>query len=96
MSQSQEESTVDPRLDFSLLNSLLILLDLPLTRESDTKKLSNFAKLQFLNNRIDQRTNFTKYFLYNCKFYNSRIEALQNCSAFFMSVSLARCDTNLK
>ena len=38
MSQSQEESTVDPRLDFSLLNSLLILLDLPLTRESDTKK----------------------------------------------------------
>ena len=53
MSQSQEESTVDPRLDFSLLNSLLILLDLPLTRKSNTKKLSNFAKLQFLNTKKD-------------------------------------------
>ena len=68
MFQSQKESTVHLRLDFFLLNSLLILLDLPLTRESDTKKLSNFAKLQFFNNKIDQRTNITKCFLYNYKF----------------------------
>ena len=76
MSQSQEESTVHPRLDFSLLNSLLILLDLPLTRESDTKKLSNFAKLQFLNNKIDQCTNFTKFF---CTTVNFTIQELKLC-----------------
>ena len=33
----------------------------PLTRETDSqKKLSNFAKLQFLYDKIDQNTNFVK------------------------------------
>ena len=26
-----------------------------------------------------------RFFLYNCKFYHSRTEVLQNCSAFFLS-----------
>ena len=47
-------------LDFYVLDFFSILSDLPLTREIDTKKLSNFEKLQFLNDRIDQNTNFAK------------------------------------
>ena len=36
-------------------------LRLSLTRETDTqKKLVNFEKLQFLNGKIDQKTNFDK------------------------------------
>ena len=53
-----------PRLDFFVLNFFSILSDLPLTREIDTKKLSNFEKLQFLNDRIDQNTNFAKWRLF--------------------------------
>ena len=32
-----------------------------LTRETDTKKLSNFARLQFLNDKNDQNTIFLKF-----------------------------------
>ena len=42
-----------------LLEQLYIELG-ALTRETDTKKLSSFAKLQFLSDKIDQNTNFTK------------------------------------
>ena len=37
---------------------LSILSDLPLTRESAQKKLSNFARLQLLNHKIDQKKQF--------------------------------------
>ena len=37
-------------------------LKFPLTRKSDTKKLGEFAKLQFWNDEIDQNTNFAKVF----------------------------------
>ena len=49
--------------------------------------------------KIDKKTKTPIYpnchlpnglFLYNCKFYNSRIEVLQNLSAFFVSDSLVR------
>ena len=53
-----------------------------------TDKLSNFAKLQFLNDKIDKSLILPNYqvpncYLYNSKFYHSRIEVLRNCSAFF-------------
>ena len=58
-----------------------------LTRETDTKKLSNFARLQFLNDKNDQNTIFLKFtnsFFVQviANFYSSKIEILQNCSAF--------------
>ena len=82
---------------FFVINFLSILSDLPLIRETDPQNvLSNFAKLKFLIGKIDWNTNFVKLpsakwlFFYNCKFHHSRIEVLQNCSAFFVSVSLVR------
>ena len=44
-------------LDFSVLD-YLNSLRFPLTRETDTKKLSSFSKLQFLNDKVEQNTNF--------------------------------------
>ena len=61
--------------------------------------MSNFEKLQFLNDKIDQNTNFGKLtsakwllvFLKNViKCYHPRNKVLQNCSAVFGSVSLVR------
>ena len=41
-------------------------LRFPLTKETDpTKKPSNFAKLQFLTDNIDQSTNFAKLWLWH-------------------------------
>ena len=54
-------------------------------------KLSDFAKFQFLINKIDQKTNFAKLpsakwlFLYCCKFHYSRLEVLQNSRFNFLS-----------
>ena len=39
---------------------LLFYLRFSFTRETDAKKLSNFGKLQFLNDKSDQNTNFSK------------------------------------
>ena len=58
------------------------------SHEGKHKKLSNFAKLQFLHDKIDPNTNFCQItkskmtFLYQRKFYQSRIEVLQNCLFF--------------
>jgi hypothetical protein len=45
---------------FLCLKFSLIPSSSPLTRENDTKKLIDFAKVQFLNDKIDQNTNFAK------------------------------------
>ena len=63
-------SGVDPISQNNSLNPLKFSLD----RETDTqKKLSNFTKLPFFCDKIDQKTNFAKLpsakcFLYKCNF----------------------------
>ena len=79
-----------PWLDFSVLDFLLILSDLSLTREIDTKKAESFAKLHLLNDRTDQNTNFAKLpgakyiFYHNWQFYHSiqELKFLKNDASF--------------
>ena len=68
----------------------LSILSYFLSRETLTQKeLGNFAKFQFLNDKIDQICQIAKcqmMFLYNCKKIISRIEVFQNCSAFLWEI----------
>ena len=75
---------------FCVSNFLLILSDFLLTRETDTKKLSNFATLHFLI--IIKFTVVPKKAIWHFfgQFYHSRIEVLQNCSDSFVLFSLIR------
>ena len=66
-----EEKSCENILRLAVLDFLSILSDLLLTRETGTKKkMSNFAKLQLLNDKIDQNTNFAKLASAKC-FYVS-------------------------
>ena len=63
----------------------LVCSNFPLLLELTHKKLSHFGKTSILQNCL-----LSKVFLYNCKFYHSKVKVLHNCSAFFLSVSLVR------
>ena len=77
------------RLNFYVLNFLSILSDLPLTKETDAQKswaiLQNFKSwlIKLTINKFCQITKYQMFFLHNCKSYHSRLEVLQNSSAFF-------------
>ena len=62
-------------LDFSV-KMILNPQKISLHRHIDAQK-----KLPFFCDKIDQNTNFAKCFF--CKFYHSRMEVFQNCSAFY-------------
>ena len=75
--KSSTKSQVQPVLQVRILwkRSFFDSLRFHLQEKLTQKSWEIFAKRQFLNDRIDQNTNFAKLLF-------SRIEVLQNCSAY--------------
>ena len=92
---SRDEEGESPRLGFCVLNFLSILSGFlsreKLTQKWQKSKVEQFSKLQFLNDKIDQNTNFSQ--LSNAKrLFLNNLQVTYNCSAFgvFSCVSFSR------
>ena len=83
-----------PRLEFCVLNFLSILLGFlsrkKLSQKGKKSKAEQFPKLQFLNDKIDQNTNFAKLQSYKGLFlykFTNPLQLLSFWSQLYLSVS---------